>query len=100
VLELATRGGARALGLEDEIGSLEAGKRADVCILDLARPASTPGGAELAAQIVYSGSSECVRDLLIDGQVVMRDRALLTLDERSVLDAANRESERIAERVG
>jgi len=100
VLELATRGGARAMGLEDEIGSLEAGKRADVCVLDLARPASTPAGTELAGQIVYSGSSECVRDVLIDGQVVMRDRALLTLDERSVLDTASRESERIAARVG
>jgi 5-methylthioadenosine/S-adenosylhomocysteine deaminase len=95
-----TRGGARAMGLEEEIGSLEPGKRADVCILDLGRPSSTPGGAELAAQIVYSGSAECVRDVLIDGQPVLRNRALLTLDEPSVLDAANRESERIASRVG
>jgi 5-methylthioadenosine/S-adenosylhomocysteine deaminase len=100
VLELATRGGARAMGLEDEIGSLEPGKRADACILDLGRPSSTPAGAELAGQIVYSGSAECVRDVLIDGEVVMRDRALLTLDERNVLDAASRESERIASRVG
>ncbi|HZN92799.1 MAG TPA: amidohydrolase family protein, partial [Myxococcales bacterium] len=100
VLEMATRGGARALGLEEEIGSLEPGKRADISVLDLARPASTPGGAELASQIVYSASADCVRDVLIDGQVVLRDRELLTLDERSVLEAANRESERIASRVG
>jgi len=100
VLEMATGGGARAMGLEEEIGSIQPGKRADLTVLDLGRPASTPAGTELAGQIVYSGSSECVRDVLIDGQVVLRDRELLTLDEKAVLEAANRESERIASRVG
>jgi hypothetical protein len=65
-----------------------------------ARYLYTNTGWVLAAQIVYSGSAECVRDVLIDGEPVLRDRELLTLDERSVLDAANRESERIAARVG
>jgi len=100
VLELATRGGARALGLEEEIGSVEPGKKADLCVLDLGRPASAPEGVELASRVVYSGSADCVRDVLIDGQVVMRDRRLLTLDEPAVLEAATRESRRLAAQVG
>jgi cytosine/adenosine deaminase-related metal-dependent hydrolase len=99
VLELATRGGARALGLQDEIGSLEPGKRADLSILDLGLPSSTPAGNDLPSRIVYSGSAECVRDVVIDGVQVMRARELLTLDQAAVLAAAESHARRIDARL-
>ncbi|MBX5481327.1 MAG: 5'-deoxyadenosine deaminase [Myxococcaceae bacterium] len=99
VLEMATLGGARALGLEDELGSIEPGKRADLAVLELDCPHSTPGGEDVVSQIVYSAQSQNVRDVLIDGRVVMRDRTLRTLDLDAVLEAARTHAQRIADAV-
>ncbi|WP_413756443.1 amidohydrolase [Streptomyces sp. MMBL 11-3] len=79
-VRMATIEGARALGLADSLGSLEAGKRADLIVLDL-------GGAHLAPRhdpwsaLAYAARAEDVRDTLVDGRVLMRDRVLTTLDE-------------------
>ncbi len=100
VLELATLGGARALGLEDQLGSIEVGKRADLTVVELSRPHSTPAGADVIAQLVYSGQSSDVRHVVIDGQVVMRDRRLLTLDEDAVVAEAERQAARVVARAG
>jgi cytosine/adenosine deaminase-related metal-dependent hydrolase len=99
VLEMATLGGARALGLEQEIGSVEEGKRADLSLLQLSVAHAWPGGKDLASQIVYSAQSSDVRDVIIDGRVVMRDRRLTTLDEEPILEAAGKHAQRIAEAV-
>ncbi len=99
VLEMATLGGARALGLEQEIGSVEEGKKADLILLELSEPHAQPASEDLASQIVYSAQSSDVRDVIIDGRLVMRDRSLLTLDVAAVTAAARAHGKRIAEAV-
>jgi 5-methylthioadenosine/S-adenosylhomocysteine deaminase len=99
VLELATLGGARALGLEAEIGSIEPGKRADLAVLDLSGPHATPGGDDVCGQIVYSGRADDVRDVVIDGRMVMRERELLTLDAAAVAARARTHAARVADRA-
>ena len=84
VLEMATLGGARVLGMEKEIGSLEAGKKADVIILELNRPHLQPV-YNLPSHLVYSATGADVRDVIIDGKLVMENRKLLTLDEEEIL---------------
>lgn len=91
-LRLATINGARALGLEQEIGSLEVGKRADVIIISLNELHSAPRPADIVSSIVYSAQASDVRTVIIDGQLVMHDRKLLTLDERQVIADANHEA--------
>jgi len=99
VLHMATNGGARALGLGDEIGSLEACKRADVTILDLGRLHTTPRG-EVVSTIVYAAEARDVRTVLIEGRVVLREGELRTLDEREVITEANRQQELLRRRAG
>ena len=81
VFELATLGGARALGLEDRIGSIEPGKRADLAILDLSR--HEPNG-DVYTTLVYSARADDVRTVLVDGRVVVDEGRLLTLDAAAV----------------
>jgi 5-methylthioadenosine/S-adenosylhomocysteine deaminase len=99
VLRMATIDGAHALGLEQEIGSLETGKRADVILVDLNQLHSIPS-PDVVSALVYSAQSTDVRTTIIDGRVVMRDRQLLTLNESSVIDKANREAKSLWERAG
>ena len=84
VLEMATLHGARALGLEAEIGSLEPGKRADLVILDHDRPEWRPLRDPVSA-LVYSASAASVRTVMVDGQVVLDDGRVTTVDERAAL---------------
>jgi cytosine/adenosine deaminase-related metal-dependent hydrolase len=81
VLEMATIDGARAIGLDHEIGSLEPGKQADVVLLDLDQPQMTPHH-DLAAAIVFQAYGSEIRTVLIDGNVVMRDRELAFMTPR------------------
>ena len=90
-LRIATIEGAKALGLEKEIGSLEIGKRADVAVVKLDGLHSTPSSSDAISALVYSAQTSDVQSVVIDGQVVMRDRELLTLDEKSVAQDANRQ---------
>ncbi|WAU80700.1 amidohydrolase [Streptomyces sp. Qhu-G9] len=83
-LRMATIEGARALGLDARLGSLEAGKRADVIVLDLGRPHLAPRHDPWST-LAYAARAEDVRDTLVDGRVLMRDRALTTLDEAAAL---------------
>ena len=96
---MATLDGARALGLASEIGSLEAGKRADVTILDLRRLHLTPR-PDVVSTIVYAAEAHDVRAVLIGGRVVLGDGELKTLDEREVLAEAREEYEALAARSG
>ncbi|RFU83929.1 amidohydrolase [Streptomyces triticagri] len=83
-VRMATVEGARALGLGAELGSLEAGKRADLIVLDLDRPHLTPRH-DPWSMLAYAAQASDVRDTVVDGRVLMRDRALTTLDEGAVL---------------
>ena len=85
VLEMATLGGARVLGMEKEIGSLEVGKKADVIILDLNKPHLQPV-YNIVSHLVYSATGADVRDVIIDGKVIMENRRLLTLEEGQILE--------------
>ena len=85
VLRMATIDGARALHADKEIGSLSVDKRADVIVLDAERLA--PGGDE-ATRIVFGGGSRAVRDVIVDGQVLVRDGAPTRLDPAAVRAAA------------
>jgi 5-methylthioadenosine/S-adenosylhomocysteine deaminase len=97
-LELATIGSARAMLLEDEIGSLEPGKRADVILLDLMQPSMVPWHEDnLLANLVYSGTGSLVHTVLVDGRVVVRGGEVLTMDEAAILRAMQKEAPRFVE---
>ncbi|HJZ79444.1 MAG TPA: amidohydrolase family protein, partial [Pyrinomonadaceae bacterium] len=98
-LQLATIHGARALGLETEIGSLEVGKRADVIVVDLDQTHSSPR-PDVVSALVYAAQANDVRTTIIDGQIIMRERQLLTLNETEMLAEANREATALAARAG
>src|SRR6059036_821930 len=92
VLELATLGGARAMGLEAEIGSIEAGKCADLIVLDLEGPHAQPEDADLISRIVYSARAADVRHVIVDGRIVVRDGVLKTADTAEIRRKANAEA--------
>ena len=79
-LEMATIDGARACLWDDEIGSLEVGKRADIVLVDTSGIEFHPGRQPVSA-LVYSGTGKNVDTVIIDGRIVMRHRTLLTVDE-------------------
>ena len=99
-LELATLGGARALGLETEIGSVEVGKRADLIVLDLDGPHAQPAEADLVSRIVYSARAADVRHAIVDGRIVVRDGVLKTADTAEIRRAANTQARRLRGAVG
>jgi len=87
VVKLATLGGAAALGLADKIGSLEVGKRGDVIAIDLSPLHQVPSSSPWSV-VAYAAKACDVRHVAVDGRVVVRDRALQTLDVRTVRDRA------------
>jgi 5-methylthioadenosine/S-adenosylhomocysteine deaminase len=89
VLEMATRGGARVLGMEKQIGSLEPGKRADLIVVGMRRPRQTPL-YDPVSHLVYVTRGDDVETVIVHGKVVMRDRRVLTLKEAAVLADARR----------
>ena len=81
IVKMATLGGAKALGLQDSIGSLEAGKLADMISLDLDEIGWAPRGfQDVYTALVYSATGQHVRDVMVDGMWLMRDNQLLTVD--------------------
>ena len=89
-LRLATQGSADALGMGHLVGSLEVGKRADVIVVDLSAPHTRPivefGRTNIVEQLVWSANGSDVRDTIVDGKVLMRDRQIQTL---RISDLAN-----------
>jgi 5-methylthioadenosine/S-adenosylhomocysteine deaminase len=95
ILEMATLGSARALGLENQVGSLEPSKRADIILIDLNQPHLWPlfqgQHLRLSEQLVYSANAADVTHTIVDGKLLMRERQLLTIDleeVRSAVEAA------------
>jgi 5-methylthioadenosine/S-adenosylhomocysteine deaminase len=86
-LLMATRWGAAALGLGDQLGSIEPGKRADIITLNMRSPHLTPA-YDLYSLIVYAAMASDVEDVMIDGRPVILGRALITGDEESILQKA------------
>ena len=85
---IATINGAKALGLDREIGSLEVGKKADIAILNLNTPSLTPRN-NLIAGLSYSANGSEVETVIIDGKITMEDRKVLTMDEELVYKKVN-----------
>jgi 5-methylthioadenosine/S-adenosylhomocysteine deaminase len=98
-IEMGTIGGARVIGQQARIGSLEAGKRADIIIVSLARPRQQPV-FDAVSQIVYASRGDDVETTIVNGKILMRDRKVLTLDEASVIAEAKKAAELVRKAVG
>lgn len=96
VTRMATRDGARVLGMGDIVGSLREGMRADIIIIDLNKPHLTPIYDEYS-HIAYAMSGSDVKTVIIDGRIVMEDRRLLTIDESEAMERVRRIAERVKE---
>ena len=100
-LALATCHGARAVGLEDEIGTVEPGKRADLVVLDLDAPRTFgPGPVSVYDRIVFAAGREAVRHVLVDGTFRVRDGRLAGVDTGALLAAAARAQAKVVARAG
>lgn len=88
VLKMATVDGAKVLGLEEDIGTLEVGKKADIIIIDLNKPHLCPVH-DLYSTLAYSVNGADVETVIIDGKIVMKDRKIQTLDENEVMEKCN-----------
>jgi 5-methylthioadenosine/S-adenosylhomocysteine deaminase len=95
VLKMATIEGAGVIGLEDEIGTIETGKKADIIIVDTHTPHMTPMYNPYS-QLVYSADGGDVRDVIINGRIVYRDRQFITLESDEIID----EVRRIGQQIG
>lgn len=98
-LRMATIDGARAIGLEEEIGSLKAGKKADVILVDLKTPTMAPvltsPVRNIVPNLVYSARGDEVKTVIIDGRIIMEERELKTVDEKTVLAEAQEAAEQV-----
>ena len=99
VLEMATLDGAAALGWKDDLGSIEKGKKADLCLLNFENAFTAPVHHPVSA-LVYSAIGNEVESVLVDGEFVMKDRKLLHMDEGKILEDARRAAENLARRAG
>lgn len=97
-LELATINGARALGMEKTIGSLEVGKRADLIAVDLSQPHTQPIN-NVISQLVYATSGQEVTHSWVDGKALLRDREVIGLDVPNVIERASHWSNLLKNRV-
>lgn len=99
ILEMATINGARALGLDKQIGSLEVGKKADVILVDTWTPALTPvfhgKNSNVLPHLVFVAHGENVDTTIVDGKILMEGRKLLTVDENQVIEEATRAAHKV-----
>ena len=98
VFEMATIGGAKTLGLDDSIGSIEIGKKADLVILDLFYPHTIPH-SNIYSTIVYSAGRENVETVVIDGKVVLNEKHFVDFDQEKALRDCQRASEMLLRRA-
>ncbi len=98
-LEMATIDGAKALGLERQVGSLEPGKRADIITVSMKGARQTPMYNPVS-HLVYVSKGDDVQNTIVDGRVLMRDRKVTTLDEPTVLADARAMAEKVVAAVG
>jgi cytosine/adenosine deaminase-related metal-dependent hydrolase len=99
VLEMATVNGAKALGLQGQIGSIEPGKRADIIVVGMQKPHLTPAFNPVS-HIAYAALGCDVETTIIDGRIVMDGRKVSTLDEHRILQEANERATKLLERAG
>jgi cytosine/adenosine deaminase-related metal-dependent hydrolase len=89
ILELATIKGAEVMGVEDKVGSLEVGKKADIQLIDLKCPHIYPT-ADVTSSLVLYGATVNVETVMVDGKILKRDGRMVGLDVGGILDEAQR----------
>lgn len=99
ILKMSTSLGAKALCIEDMVGSLEVGKKADIVLVDMKAPGMAPAILPIK-NLIYSATSTCVDTVIINGKTVMEDRKLLTLDEEKTVVEAEKQAWRLVEGSG
>ncbi|HEX9922847.1 MAG TPA: amidohydrolase [Anaerolineae bacterium] len=97
-LDIAFSGSARVLGMADQIGRLASGYLADIILVDLQGAHHQPLHS-LTASLVYNARASEVQTVIVDGQIVMRDRHILTLDKAHIINEVNQSMARLARRV-
>lgn len=97
ILRLATIEGAKAIGMENEIGSLEVGKKADIVIVDIHKPHNTPL-LDPVSTLVYSSSGTDVHTVIVNGEVLVEEGKLTKIDENDVLQKAQKAANKVLER--
>jgi len=97
-LEMATINGAKALSLQDKIGSIEVGKKADLIIIDMEKPHLKPMN-NIVSHLIYSANGADVDTTIVDGRVLMEERKVLSLNEEKVLELAQRTSDDLISRL-
>ena len=98
VLEMATIDGARALGLDELIGSVEVGKQADLIVVDLRKPHLVPSNMPLYRLACFATGAD-VHTTIVSGRILMQDRKLIGIDGPSILEEADRQAARMIERA-
>lgn len=98
-LRMATIGGARVLGLEDEIGSLAPGKCADVIVVDFNRPHLSPV-YDAISHLVYAARGSDVRDVFVNGRLIVRNGQITTVDEEKIKSDASTMASNVARKLG
>jgi cytosine/adenosine deaminase-related metal-dependent hydrolase len=99
VLEMATVHGARAIGMQDSLGTLEPGKLADIVLVNLDSVHMVPNNNHVS-DLVYAGSGMDVHTVIVDGRVIMENRDVKTLDEREIIGQARERASALLERTG
>lgn len=101
LLEMVTIDAAKCVGWDDEIGSLETGKKADVITVNMKQPHLAPMNKNMYIdRLVYSAVGSDVSDVIVDGKYIMKSRNVLLVDEMSIIDEANDESLATIKRAG
>jgi 5-methylthioadenosine/S-adenosylhomocysteine deaminase len=96
VIRMATRDGARVLGMGNLVGSLQVGKKADIILIDLNKPHLTPLYNEYS-HLAYTMNGSDVETVVINGKVVMEHRMLTTINEQAVMDRVRSIAKRVQE---
>lgn len=98
VVELATKGSAKAIHMEDKLGSLEVGKLADIIVVDTKSPNMVPMYSPYAA-LVYGANGSNVRHTIVDGKILMEERNVLTVDEKAIIKDAQQFADNVRQTV-
>ncbi len=100
VFEMATLGGAAAMNMSESIGSIEIGKKADLVLVDLNKPHTLPvEGTDIYGRLIYEAKAADVSLTMVDGRIIYQDNVLQTIDENSLLPAAEKSLQRIIKKI-
>ena len=98
-IEMATIKGAETLGLDDEIGSIEVGKKADIILIDTNSANMVPDSSSLSSNVIYSANGSNVDTTICDGKILMENKKLVVLDEQEIYDKARQAIKELKEAI-